>query len=85
MMLSHLRQRGGRRLVFIAGCARSGTSLLRKLMSCFDDVAAVDRERTVSHFLDLANAPQQTLIALPSREAARNDSVLPAFMRCRML
>ena len=77
MMLSHLRRRGGRRLVFIAGCARSGTSLLRKLMSCFEDVATVDRERTVSHFLDLANGPQQTLIVKRTSKCYRDLPYLP--------
>lgn len=77
VMLSDLRRRRGRRLIFIAGCARSGTSLLRKLMSCFDDVAAVDRERTVSHFLDLANEPQHTLVVKRTSKCYRELPHLP--------
>jgi hypothetical protein len=76
-MLSRLKRRGERRLIFIAGCARSGTSLLRKLMSCFDDVAAVDRERNVSHFLDLASGPQQTLVVKRTSKRYRELPHLP--------
>jgi hypothetical protein len=78
ILLSRLRRHGGRRLVFIAGCARSGTSLLRKLMSCFDDVAAVDRERSVSHFLDLAREPQRTLVVKRTNKCYRDLPHLPA-------
>lgn len=77
ILLSHMRRRGGRRLIFIAGCARSGTSLLRKLMPCFQDVAAVDRERTVSHFLDLAKEPQQTLVIKRTSKCYRELPHLP--------
>jgi hypothetical protein len=77
LRLSRLKRQGGRRLVFIAGCARSGTSLLRKLMCCFADVAAVDRERTVSHFLDLAMQPQRTLVVKRTNKCYRELPHLP--------
>jgi hypothetical protein len=75
LLLSRLRAR--KRLIFIAGCARSGTSLLRKLMSCFQDVAAVDRERSVSHFLDLAHEPQRTLVVKRTNKCYRELPHLP--------
>jgi hypothetical protein len=78
ILLSRLQRRGNRRLVFIAGCARSGTSLLRKLMSCFEDVAAVDRERSVSHFFDLAHGPQRTLVVKRTNKCHRELPHLPA-------
>ena len=75
ILLSRLR--GKKRLIFIAGCARSGTSLLRKLMSCFEDVVAVDRERSISHFLDLAHEPQHTLVVKRTNKCYRELPHLP--------
>jgi len=68
---------GRKRLIFIAGCARSGTSLLRKLMSCFQDVVAVDRERSISHFLDLTREPQRTLVVKRTNKCYRELPHLP--------
>ena len=48
-LLERLRSQHGKRLMFIAGCARSGTSLLRKLMPCFADTAVAPREQRVAH------------------------------------
>jgi hypothetical protein len=75
ILLSRLRR--SKRLIFIAGCARSGTSLLRKLMSCFEDVVAVDRERSVSHFLDLVHEPQRTLVVKRTNKCYRELPHLP--------
>jgi hypothetical protein len=71
------KNRGKKRLIFIAGCARSGTSLLRKLMSCFQDVVAVDRERSISHFLDLTREPQRTLVVKRTNKCYRELPHLP--------
>lgn len=55
-------RRTGRRLVFIAGCARSGTSLLKQLMACFADTAVCPRERPLWQFLEMADRPETTLV-----------------------
>ncbi|MFM8290462.1 MAG: sulfotransferase [Planctomycetia bacterium] len=69
---------GGRRLVFIAGCARSGTSLLKQLMAVFDDTAVYPRERTVWHFLEMADAPEATLVVKRTADCHRSLHRLPA-------
>ena len=46
------RPSGTRRLIFIAGCARSGTTLLLELMSSFRDAHAVTAEER--HFSDFS-------------------------------
>lgn len=47
----HRHVEAGKRLLFIAGCARSGTSLMLNMMRCFDDAYCDPVERP---FADLA-------------------------------
>ncbi len=68
----------GRRLVFIAGCARSGTSLLKQLMAVFDDTAVFPRERTAWHFLEMAGAAEATLVVKRTADCHRSLHRLPA-------
>lgn len=70
-------RRAGRRLVFIAGCARSGTSLLKQLMATFDDTAVFQRERTVWEFLDMADRPEHALVVKRTSECHRELHRLP--------
>ena len=75
--LRGLRRRG-KRLVFIAGCARSGTSLLKQLMTTFLDTAVFPRERPVWHFLDMAGAEESVLVVKRTSECHRGLHHLPA-------
>lgn len=70
--------RRGRQLVFIAGCARSGTTLLKQLMAVFDGTAVFPRERTVWHFLEMAARPEATLVVKRTSECHRSLPTLPA-------
>ncbi|MFM7243105.1 MAG: sulfotransferase [Planctomycetaceae bacterium] len=70
--------RAGRRLVFIAGCARSGTSLLKQLMTEFDDTAVCPRERPIWHFLEMADRPESSLVVKRTSECHRGLERLPA-------
>lgn len=70
-------RRHGRRLVFIAGCARSGTSLLKQLMAVFGDTAVFPRERPVWHFLEMADRPESTLVVKRTAECHRSLHRLP--------
>jgi len=74
--LADLRRRG-RQLVFIAGCARSGTSLLKQLMAVFDDTAVFPRERPVWHFQSMADRPETTLVVKRTSECHRTLQFLP--------
>jgi hypothetical protein len=65
-------------LVFIAGCARSGTSLLKQLMAAFEDTAVFHRERTIWHFLEMADRPEATLVVKRTSECHRELHRLPA-------
>lgn len=55
------RAESGFRLLFIAGCARSGTTLLRSLMPCFQGGLACPVERGLEAFLELAHGSAQPL------------------------
>jgi hypothetical protein len=68
----------GRRLIFIAGCARSGTSLLKRLMECFDDTAVFPRERTCWHFFDMAHHGESSLVVKRTADCHRTLHQLPA-------
>jgi hypothetical protein len=70
-------RRTGRRLVFIAGCARSGTSLLKQLMACFADTAVCPRERPLWQFLEMADRPETTLVVKRTAECHRELQRLP--------
>lgn len=71
-------RRRGKRLVFIAGCARSGTTLLKQLMAVFHDTSVFPRERTAWHFLDMAGAEESTLVVKRTAECHRGLHQLPA-------
>ena len=71
-------RRGGRRLVFIAGCARSGTSLLKQLMAVFGDTAVCPREQPAWHLLEMAGAPEATLVVKRTADCHRTLHRLPA-------
>jgi hypothetical protein len=68
----------GKRLIFIAGCARSGTSLLKRLMESFNDTAVFPRERTAWHFLDMADEAASTLVVKRTADCHRDLHRLPA-------
>ena len=70
-------RRGGRRLVFIAGCARSGTSLLKQLMATFADTAVFPKERPVWHFLEMSGTPEATLVVKRTADCHRSLHRLP--------
>lgn len=71
-------RRSGRRLMFIAGCARSGTSLLKQLMAVFADTAVFPRERTVWHLLEMADLADTTLVVKRTSECHRSLHRLPS-------
>jgi len=68
----------GKRLIFIAGCARSGTSLLKRLMDCFQDAVVFSRERSCWHFLEMADHDASTLVVKRTAECHRELPRLPA-------
>lgn len=63
--------------MFIAGCARSGTSLLKQLMAAFQDTAVFPRERTPWHFLEMADLTASTLVVKRTSECHRELHRLP--------
>lgn len=50
-------------LVYIAGCGRSGTTLLQRLMRCFSETHVARGERPFTTFFDLAKRPENHLVA----------------------
>jgi hypothetical protein len=70
-------RRGGRRLAFIAGCARSGTSLLKQLMAVFRNTAVFPKERPVWHILEMAGAAEATLVVKRTADCHRSLHRLP--------
>jgi hypothetical protein len=48
--------------VYVAGCGRSGTTLLQRLMRSFEDAYVAPGERPFTSFLDLADRPERSLI-----------------------
>ena len=51
----------GQTRIFIAGCPRSGTTLLLNMMRCFEDAHVDLVERTVKHFT-LLDRPEHTIV-----------------------
>ena len=47
--------------IFIAGCARSGTTLSRNLMACFDDIYVHNGEAPFPALLELDRAGKPTV------------------------
>lgn len=70
-------RRQGKRLVFIAGCARSGTSLLKQLMAVFPDTEVFPKERTVWHFREMRGAEASNLVVKRTSECHRSLHRLP--------
>lgn len=64
--------------VYIAGCGRSGTTLLLKMMRCFSDVYTVRKEADLSMFDELENRTESTLIV---KRKARAYEDLPELTR----
>jgi len=48
--------------VYIAGCGRSGTTLLQRLMRCYDSTHVAQGERPFTAFLDLTHRQEQALV-----------------------
>jgi hypothetical protein len=48
--------------IFIAGCARSGTTLTLALMQCFADTFVFPDEQHFSYFAKLADRPERNLV-----------------------
>lgn len=61
-------------LVFIAGCGRSGTTLLQRLMRSFDDTHVARGERPFTAFIDLAERPEKNFVV---KRDANTWQVLP--------
>lgn len=51
-----------KRLIYIAGCGRSGTTLLQRLMRCFEDSFVAGGERPFTALLDLVNRDERNLV-----------------------
>lgn len=63
--------------IFIAGCARSGTTLSLSLMACFDDIYVHPREAPYS-LLDRLDRPETNLIVKRTADCHEHLSELPA-------
>lgn len=51
-----------KKLVYIAGCGRSGTTLLQRLMRCFEDSFVATGERPFTALLDLISRKEANLV-----------------------
>ncbi|UDL87689.1 sulfotransferase [Mesorhizobium sp. PAMC28654] len=63
--------------IFIAGCARSGTTLSLSLMACFDDIYVHPVEAPYS-LLDRLDRPETNLVVKRTADCHENLSQLPA-------
>jgi len=74
--------------IYITGCAKSGTTLLKDLFKCFVDTEVIDKELTVDEFLE-RQSQSKFLVAkrnivsvlancLPTEEAERQLGLLRA-------
>jgi len=66
-----------RNRIFIAGCARSGTTLSRRLMGCFDDVYVHTGEAPYRTLLEL-DRPEFNLVVKRTHECHKDIEHLPA-------
>lgn len=66
-----------RKRIFIAGCARSGTTLNRRLMACFDDIYAHADEAPYQVLLKL-DRPEFNLVVKRTHESHKDIEHLPA-------
>jgi hypothetical protein len=66
-----------RKRIFIAGCARSGTTLSRRLMACFDDTYVHADEAPYQALLEL-DRPQFNLVVKRTHESHKDIEHLPA-------
>ncbi|TPN77739.1 sulfotransferase [Mesorhizobium sp. CU2] len=66
-----------RKRIFIAGCARSGTTLSRRLMECFDDIHVHTDEAPYQALLKL-DRPQLNLVVKRTHESHKDIEHLPA-------
>jgi hypothetical protein len=65
--------------IFIAGCARSGTSLTRSLMKSFSDLYVFDSEAKIEKFEELAQSrPEPHLVVKRTATSWRSLAELPA-------
>ena len=63
--------------IFIAGCGRSGTTLTRDLMRCFEGVYAHKREAPISLFDRLDDVKQPNLIVKRTSACYKSLHKLP--------
>ncbi|NUS20122.1 MAG: hypothetical protein HOQ25_10065 [Mesorhizobium sp.] len=66
-----------RKRIFIAGCARSGTTLSRRLMGCFDDTYVHAHEAPYQVLLEL-DRPQFNLVVKRTHDSHKGIEHLPA-------
>ncbi|PBC10727.1 hypothetical protein CK230_07665 [Mesorhizobium sp. WSM3859] len=65
-----------RKRIFIAGCARSGTTLSRRLMGCFDDIYVHTDEAPYQALLEL-DRPEANLVVKRTHESHKDIEHLP--------
>ncbi|MBZ9866636.1 hypothetical protein LB515_14745 [Mesorhizobium sp. CA15] len=65
-----------RKRIFIAGCARSGTTLSRRLMACFDDIYVHRDEAPYQALLEL-DRPEVNLVVKRTYESHKDIEHLP--------
>ncbi|TPJ34217.1 sulfotransferase [Mesorhizobium sp. B2-8-3] len=65
-----------RKRIFIAGCARSGTTLSRRLMGCFDDIYVHADEAPYRALLEL-DRPEFNLVVKRTYESHKDIEHLP--------
>ena len=68
-----------RKRIFIAGCARSGTTLSRRLMACFDDIYVHTDEAPYRALVEL-DRPEVNLVVKRTYESHKDIEHLPASM-----
>lgn len=68
-------------LLYIAGCGRSGTTLLQRMMRCFKDSHVARGERPFTAFVDISNSAERNLIVKRDATAWEVLEWLPANIR----
>lgn len=64
-------------LVYVAGCGRSGTTLLQRLMRFFDDIHVAKGERPFTAFIDLVECPERSLVVKRDANAWQSLAWIP--------